>query len=251
VAVVEVGSVYPPNFDASITGTVVAGDGSLVLGSPGVQFGTPSARALVGTGGVPSAQSFGAVKTRLSFTVGSVASAAQFGTLIVTHPQTIAILGCPSAQQFGSTLRFNQIVHVTGLQWILIPYLAGQYLTGQINVGYEPGHGPQFVTPTIYTIVRVPITGVASAQQFGLAKAAQIVHPPGLDTAQQFGTRIGVKFRVLGVPSSALVGVPIVFRVYLYVPPPLQVTLTPVACQDVTLSPVVCQDVTLIPSRAE
>jgi hypothetical protein len=212
----EVGSVYPPNYDASITGTVVAGDGSLVLGSPGVQFGTPSLRALVATGGVSSAQSFGAVTPRLAFKVGSVASAAQFGTPILTHPQTIAILGCPSAQQFGSTLRFNQTIHVNGVQYTVIPYLAGQYLTGQINVGYLPGHEPQFGIPTIYTIVRVAVAGVASAQQFGLAQAAQIVHPPGLGSAQQFGTQLGFKFRVLGVSSAAAFGVPVVFRVYLY-----------------------------------
>jgi hypothetical protein len=243
-----VGSVYPPNYDASITGTVVAGDGSLVLGSPGVQFGTPSLRALVGPLGVSSAQSFGAIKTKLAFKVGSVSSPSQFGTLIVTHPQTIPILGCPSAQQFSSTIRFNQIVHVTGLQHTVIPYLTGQYLTGQINVGYELGHGPQFVTPNIYTIVRVPIGGVASAQQFGLAKAAQIVHPLGLGSAQQFGTRIGIKFRLLGVPPSSTVGKPKVFRVYLHIPPLVDVTLPALVCQDVVLTPVVCRDVVLVPS---
>jgi hypothetical protein len=284
----EVGSVYPPDYDASITGTVVAGDGSLVLGAPGVQFGTvhavniyptagvptaqqfgvPTIRNVIArvVGGVSSAQAFGSPKTAFRQPVGAVASAQSFGaikTKIVftvtglgpasvvgtpSLPQARLLTGLSSAQQFSSSLQVNQIVHVTGLQWTLIPYLAGQYLTGQINVGYALDHGPLFGNVSIYTIVRVPVAGIASAQQFGVVKATQAVHPPGLDTAQQFGTRIGIKFRLLGVPPSSTVGKPKVFRVYLHIPPLVDVTLPALVCQDVVLTPVVCRDVVLVPS---
>lgn len=243
-ATVQVPGVWPPGSNVSITGAVTAGDGHVVGASPGVQFGTVtiSLASLRAVGGVASAQAFGVPLALLtggqSRVVNGVPSAAAFGTLKlrVTVPSAGGVV---SAQAFGAVGIYARItVPVSGVQPypFYIPSVTGSVISGDGHVvGGYGGTAFQFGHPAIYTIVRVTIGGVGSAQQFGAVKIIQIVHPPGVLSAQAFGTRIGIKFRILGLDSEQQFGKPWVFLVWIRVE----------VCTDLELAEAVCTDLDL------
>lgn len=260
-ATVQVPSVWPPGSNVSITGQVVSGDGHLTGASAGVQFGTPRATlsaAVAGVPsaqsfgtltvlfdlnvhplGVPSAQSFGTLKTRFTIAVGGVPSKQAFGT--PAYPQRIAVLAVLSAQAFSSTIQINQTIRVNGFfpYGPYVPSITGQVISGDGHItGGNQGTGEQFGVPTIRATITKGVAGVASAQSFGTPKAHYIIHPLGLGSAQQFGTKLGFKFRVLGIPSAQAFGDPLAYIVWLKPDICIDIDLVVAAiCTEVTLAP--------------
>src|SRR5215471_9337 len=213
-AVVPVGGVYPVGSQVSITGQVTSGDGHLVGGVQGWQFGTPSFRLSKGVVGVQTAQAFGAVSVRVVTTVpvGGVGSAQSFGALRFAFK--VPITGVSTAQSFGA-LGFKTAVTVA--------------------LGGAPS-AQSFGAVTPKAVYRLTPAGVGSAQAFGnlgfrtnvtlqvpgvppplisytaITNRFAVGHQVVLGTVgTQFGqVRIGVYVAVPGVPSAASFGSPAV-----------------------------------------
>jgi hypothetical protein len=239
---VVVPSVYPAGSSVSIAGQVTAGDGHVVGGVLGASFGTPTLKGGSPVGGVSTAQAFG---TPLVLLTGGqavhpapVPSAAAFG--VPTLYNIVPITGgVPSAQSFGAlTIRAAITVAVPGVEPypFYVPSITGQVTSGDGHVvGGYGGSGFQFGHPTIYTIYRQTVGGVPSAASFGAVNIVQVVHPMSVPSAQDFGTRIGIVFQMLGVPSAQAFGVPDVFIVW----------IRPEVCDDLDLALAACTDLDL------
>src|SRR5215469_3052922 len=265
---VAVPPVWPVGSQVSIAGVSITGQ-AITGGVLGNQIGVPLVKGIFRqpTGGVQtaqafgllsfyqiyavhpvglgSAQTFGAIITRLggyTQAVGGIASVAAFGVVQLNQRRTVGAVA--SAQQFSLSLQINQIVHPAGFYPYgpYIPSITGQVISGDGHlVGGKDGTGSQFGRPSFYLIYRLTgIGGIPSAQSFGTIKIVQIVHPLGVPSAQAFGTKIGIKFRVLGLDSEAVVGTPRVFLVWmrvavctdldLAVSTPITIDLVPAVC---------------------
>lgn len=232
---VDVPSVYPPFFNASITGGVTAGDGHVALGTPGTQFGAPTVKLggppqTASVSGVGSAQQFGVVLPRAGVatrTVGSVASAQSFGTIRTAFG--IPVTGVLSAQAFGTVRANVRLVSggVSTAQAFGVPKTAYRItVTGVASA-------QAFGAPQVRLTTAVQLTGVASAQSFGTIRVRVVVTVGSVASAQQFGTpRASYRFRVNGVPSAQQFGIPDAWLKY----------LDDVVCGDEDLDPLYCLD---------
>jgi len=268
-ATVQVPPVWPVGSQVSISGVSITGQ-AITGGVLGNQIGVPLVKGIFRqpTGGVQTAQAFGlmtlyqvyavhpvglgspaafgTIITRLggrTIPVGSISSAAAFGTLQLNQRRTVGAVA--SAQQFASSLSIGQTVHPQGFYSYstYVPSITGQVISGDGHlVGGAGGTQSLFGKPNLYAIYRLTgIGGIPSAAAFGTVKIVQIVHPLGVPSAQAFGTRLGWKFYVWGVPSAAAVGKPIVFKVWIRTEICVPLTLTELDCTQLTLQPLVCQ----------
>ena len=196
--------------------------------------------------GVSTAQSFGTITIRVggqSRTPAPVLSAAAFGTLKfkVTVPPVGSV---PSAQAFGVVvIKATITVPVQGIipYPTLVPSITGAVITGDGHiVGGYGGPGWMLGRPTIYTFIRTNVGSVFSAANFGAPWIVQTVHPNGIPSAQQFGTKIGFKFRVLGIGSAQAFGHPRVYLVWLRPPPDYDFDLADLVCSDLDLAELAC-----------
>ena len=263
-ATVQVGSVWPTGSTLTITGPATITGQAITGAQPGAAFGTPSVRTVwhQNVGGVGTAQVFGAVTLyqqiavhpaglgspaafgvpviRLggrTIPVGSVASAAAFGALKLN--QAIVVGGVGSAQQFGSSLRINQIVHVQGFYSYATyaPSITGQVISGDGHVvGGSGGPGSLFGAVTIHATITTAVGGVLSAAAFGAPKLVQIVHPMPVPSAAAFGARLGWILGVWGLPSAQQFGTPRVFIVW----------MREEVCEDIDLAPAECEEIDLV-----
>src|SRR5215831_3280926 len=161
-ATVIVPSVYPTGSTLSITGQVVAGDGHVVGGVQGWQFGTPLVTQAVHPLGVPSAGQLGPVYISQAqiVPVGGLASPQAFGTLKTRV--TVLVTGLGSAQQFPAP-KIAQTVHVQGLD----PYaiynvsITGQVISGDGHLcGWTYVGGPHFGIVTVHATVSRTVVGI-------------------------------------------------------------------------------------------
>ena len=207
--------VYPPDFNASITGQVVAGDGHLALGTPGVQFGTPQAINNYPVLGVASAQAFGApsVRATVTRTVGSVASAQSFGA--VRANVRLAGGGLSTAQAFG--------VPTTAYR-ITAPGVASAQAFG---------------APAVRLTTAVTVPGVPSAQSFGTIRTRFTVAADSVPSAQSFGTPKGsYRVRIGGVSTAQAFGAAAAWRVYLRTETCLEEDLEQLYCLETAAAPI-------------
>lgn len=249
-ATVQVGSVWPTGSTLTITRPTTITGQAITGAVSGAAFGVPSViiapvqfRAVTG---VASAQSFGAAVLRISQVrqVSGVPSAQAFGGALKLN-QFVQPAGLDPYAGFVSSIT-GQVIsgdgHVVGGQskaashfgavtihaTITVPVqgfynyppfvnsITGGVICGDGHiVGGYGGTGYQFGHPTIYALYRVSVGGVGSAQQFGSIKTAQRIYLSGVPSAQAFGTRIGFKFRILGLGSAQAFGIPRVFLVWM------------------------------------
>lgn len=192
--VVPVTGVYPSGTTLSITGQVVAGDGHLVGGIAGWQFGTPT--VIVGPppvalGGVPTAQQFGALTLQTAVTVtvpGLDTDPAYLGLETSGHILTedgsgALLLEAQPVSKFGVP---------TFKSGVLVPGVAsaqafGVPTTRFIQTVVGPGSAQAFGALTFSTRRTVVVPGVPSAQAFGSARVAFSVNILGVNSAQSFG----------------------------------------------------------------
>jgi len=242
-ATVIVPSVYPTGSTLSITGQVVAGDGHVVGGVQGWQFGTPLVTQAVHPLGVPSAGQLGPVYISQAqiVPVGGLASPQAFGTLKTRV--TVPVTGLGSAQQFPVP-KIAQTVHVQGLD----PYaIYNASITGQVISG--DGHlvggtyvgGVHFGLVTVYATVARSVTGIPSAAAFGTVTVYlhNTVPVLGIGSAQRFGLvtwKAGPVFwPVAGLGSEQAFGLVEAYVVY----------VRPEVCTDLDLAQLLCADLTL------
>jgi len=184
--IVPVGGVFPPGTELSITGQVVAGDGSLVGGNLGGQFGQVRAINVAQVFGVPSAQAFGTLRfALLTAPIPGVASAQAFGAVTIRGALTRPVAGIPSAQAFGALAIKAAIVRVVS------------------GVGSAQAFGA-IITRTGFS---QPVGGVTSAQAFGLVRPANVVIAVGVGSAQAFSAlKANYYIPVAGIQSAQLFG---------------------------------------------
>jgi hypothetical protein len=160
----------------SIVGQVVAGDGHVVSsGQHGLvsgptsagSFGSLAFRVTLGSGGVLSAQAFGAVtpKPRITITISGRGTAQAFGTVIAFSAGKTGVVGLASAQGFGAPSFKTTVTRtVTGL-----------------------GSAQGFGAVTITTRITRTVAGLGSAQSFGSLYFRVTLGSGGVLSAQAFG----------------------------------------------------------------
>lgn len=207
---VQVGGVYPPFAVVSITGQVITGDGHVVGGAVGNQFGALTIKLTKAVAGVSSAQAFGALTVKATSVkpLGGVASAQSFATPTVTSAFKIAPVGVSSAQSFGTPTIKSPVVKAPGAVTSAQAFGALTVKTATTRTVGAVASAQAF--GTFKTLLRFQLLGVSSAQSFGALKIALRFTPLAVPSAQNFGLltpRSGRVQPVGGVPSAQSFGI--------------------------------------------
>jgi hypothetical protein len=193
-------------------------------------------------GGVPSAQSFGAVyawtpQPQYAPVTGLV-SAQAFGA--VGTRQTLG--GVSSAAAFGAVdAHASIVVPVQGFDpWFYTATIVGQTISGQKLCGGAYAYGDPF--GNIRILQSFALGGVASAQAFGAVRPLNILRLVGISSAQTFGP-LTILVGPVFIPAQGLASAQAFGATWAY-----KVWLRDLICSDIILAQDVCTDLALVPA---